>query len=96
MLIHGRYKLIYLNLLLGACHLKLRTFWVSSHFHSLFMFHDFTSLCNTNDSLHEGLIVTNTEIAVCIGSCCLRFLAVHFQLLLFSSRLLHLSGQVSG
>lgn len=32
-LVHGRYKHIYLNLLLGACNLKPRTCWVSTHFH---------------------------------------------------------------
>lgn len=95
-LIHGRYKLTYLNLLLGACHLKTRTFWVSAHFHSLFLFHDATDLWNMTDPFHAGLIITGTEIPACISGCCLRLLAVHFRLLLFISRLLHLSGQVSG
>lgn len=97
-LIHGRYKLIYLNLLLGACHLKTRTFGVSIHFHSLFVFHGITRHWSMTDPLGARLIITDTEIPACVSSCCSRFLAVHFQRVnrTGNSRLLHLSGQVSG
>lgn len=72
-LIHGRCKHIYLNLLLDACHLKTSTFWVSAHFRSLFMFHGITNLWNMTDPLHSGMKFTDTEIPACFGSCCSGF-----------------------